>query len=195
MLTYYEAYSFENSKGSLGVVRTDFGYHVVRVDEKRPSRGTATAAHIMIADKQKDSTINPEERIREIYKKLQQVALSPSEQAEKKLLLRRLTMDLTGLPPTLDELNAYMTDNSPEAYDKVVDRLLSSKGYAERMTLEWLDVARYADSHGFHADGLRDMWPWRDWVIDAYNTNMPYDSFVVWQLLYCVLSSLNNKNA
>ncbi len=117
-----------------------------------------------------------------VYRKLQQVGLTPSEQADKKMLLRRVTMDLTGLPPTLEELNAFMNDTSPEAYDKVVDRLLGSKSYAERMTLEWLDLARYADSHGFHSDGLRDMWPWRDWVINAFDNNMPYDEFVTEQL-------------
>ena len=91
-------------------------------------------------------------------------------------------MDLTGLPPTIDEIQNYINDNSVDAYEKVVDRLLASNAYGERMTMEWLDLARYADSHGMHADGYRMMWPWRDWVINAFNKNMPYDEFVTLQL-------------
>ena len=108
--------------------------------------------------------------------------LSPSEPASDERLLRRVTLDLTGLPPTLAELDAYLADPSPDRYDKAVDRLLNSEAYAERMALEWMDVARYADSHGMHADGWRMMWPWRDWVIAAFQRNQPYDEFVTWQI-------------
>ncbi len=108
--------------------------------------------------------------------------LEPSQEADRERLLRRVTLDLTGLPPTIEEQDAFLADTDENAYEKVVDRLLASDAYAERLTLEWLDVARYADSHGFHADGERSMWPWRDWVIDAFKKNMPYDEFVTEQL-------------
>jgi hypothetical protein len=117
-----------------------------------------------------------------ILERIHAEGLTPSQQADKERLLRRLTIDLTGLPPTLEEIDAFLADTSPQAYEKVVDRLLSSDAHAERMTMEWLDVARYADSHGMHADGYRLMWPWRDWVIDAFRENMPYDKFVTLQL-------------
>ena len=91
-------------------------------------------------------------------------------------------MDLTGLPPTLSEIDDFLQDTSPTAYDKVLDRLFASDAYAERMTLEWLDVARYADSHGYSLDRRRVMWPWRDWVIEAYNNNKPFDEFSIEQL-------------
>jgi hypothetical protein len=114
--------------------------------------------------------------------RLEQEGLQPSSQADKEQLIRRVTFDLTGLPPTLEEIDAFIADKSGNAYGKVVDRLLGSKAYGERMAIEWMDVARYADSHGYQADGLRTMWPWRDWVIDAYNNDMPFDQFVTWQL-------------
>ena len=109
-------------------------------------------------------------------------ALSTSDEADPEALLRRVTLDLTGLPPSISELNTYLNDPSPARYENAVDRLLSSAAYAERMALEWMDVARYADSHGMHADGWRMMWPWRDWVIDAFKNNQAYDEFVTWQI-------------
>jgi hypothetical protein len=93
-----------------------------------------------------------------------------------------LTFDLTGLPPTAAEVAAFLADKSPDAYEKQVDRLLASPRYGERMAMQWLDVARYADSHGYHIDSHRDMWPWRDWVIRAFNSNMPFDRFTILQL-------------
>lgn len=117
-----------------------------------------------------------------VYQKLVENGLSPSPPADKERLLRRVTMDLTGLPPTISEIDAFLSDSSPDAYERVVDKLLASVTCAERLTNEWLDVARYADSHGLHADGYRLMWPWRDWVINAFEKNMPYDEFVVTQL-------------
>ena len=108
--------------------------------------------------------------------------LTPAEEATPERLLRRVTLDLTGLPPTLDELDTYLNDPSPQGYEKAVDRLLNTAAYAERMALDWMDLARYADSHGMHADGWRRMWPWRDWVIQAFKNNQPYDEFVTWQL-------------
>ncbi len=117
-----------------------------------------------------------------IHEKLRDKGLEPSVDAEKERLLRRVTMDLTGLPPSISQQEQFMNDPSPNAYEQLVDRLLSSSAYAERMTLEWLDVARYADSHGFHADGLRKAWPWRDWVIQAFKENKPYNEFITEQL-------------
>lgn len=117
-----------------------------------------------------------------VLARLEKEGLSPAEPADKTTLIRRLTFDLTGLPPSLEEIDAFLADDSETAYEKLVDRLLASPHYGERMAMEWLDVARYADSHGFHADGYRRMWPWRDWVIDAFNQNLPYDEFVTWQL-------------
>ncbi|WPU92275.1 DUF1553 domain-containing protein [Mucilaginibacter sabulilitoris] len=117
-----------------------------------------------------------------VLAKLEQKKLQPSKQADKELLLRRLSLDLTGLPPTLQEIDNYLKDNSPNAYEKQVDRLLKSPHYGEKMAVDWLDVARYADSHGYTVDRLRDMSPYRDWVIKAFNSNFPYDKFIQWQL-------------
>ena len=117
-----------------------------------------------------------------IQARLEREGLTPSQEADRTRLIRRVTFDLTGLPPTLEEIDAFIADNRPDAYERVVDRLLASPAYGERMATEWMDLSRYADSHGYHADGIRTMWPWRDWVIDAFNENMPYDQFVTWQL-------------
>jgi hypothetical protein len=106
----------------------------------------------------------------------------PAPEASRETLIRRATLDLTGLPPTIAEIDAFLADRSPNAYERVVDRLLASPAYGERMAADWLDVARYADSHGYQDDGMRQMWPWRDWVISAFNRNMPFDRFVTWQL-------------
>ena len=119
---------------------------------------------------------------RYVLSKLNQSGLEPSPKTEKAKLLRRLSFTLTGLPPSISELEDFLNDESAYAYEKVVDRLLASTAYAERMTQIWMDLARYADSHGYQDDPERFMWPWRDWVIHAYNTNMPYDQFVRWQL-------------
>lgn len=113
---------------------------------------------------------------------LEQNGLKPSPEADPATLLRRVTLDLTGLPPTPAELDSFLTDKSPDAYEKRVDALLASPHYGERMTMGWLDLARYSDTHGYHIDSLRDMWAWRDWVIKAFNQNMPYDQFTVRQL-------------
>ena len=108
--------------------------------------------------------------------------LTPSPRADKATLIRRVTMDLTGLPPTVEEIDNFLAKTSEDSYETLVDNLLASEAHAERLTLDWMDLARYADSHGMHADGWRRMWPWRDWVISAFQQNMPYDQFVTWQL-------------
>lgn len=117
-----------------------------------------------------------------IADKLRNNGFSLSAEAEKSVLLRRLALDLTGLPPSVEEIELFLKDDSVDAYERVVDRLLASPHYGERLTLEWLDLARYADSHGYQDDGMRNTWPWRDWVIDAYNRDMPFDTFLLWQL-------------
>jgi hypothetical protein len=114
--------------------------------------------------------------------KLSEVGLTPAPEASREALLRRVTLDLTGLPPTPAEIDAFVADNKPDAYERVVDRLIASPRYGERWAWEWLDVARYADTNGFQGDPERTMWPWRDWVVDALNANMPYDQFTVEQL-------------
>ncbi|MDX2181918.1 MAG: PSD1 and planctomycete cytochrome C domain-containing protein [Bryobacteraceae bacterium] len=117
-----------------------------------------------------------------IRARLDREKLVPAPRADRATLLRRASLDLTGLPPTPAELSAYLADSSPRAYEKAIDRLLASPHYGERMALHWLDLARYADTHGYHIDSHRDMWAWRDWVIGAFNKNLPYDKFTVWQL-------------
>lgn len=117
-----------------------------------------------------------------IFAKLEQAGLSPSGEAAKERLIRRVTFDLTGLPPTLEEIDAFLADDSPEAYERVVDRLFESTRYGEHRTRYWLDVARYGDTHGLHLDNERSIWPYRDWVIKAFNDNMPFDQFTVEQL-------------
>jgi hypothetical protein len=117
-----------------------------------------------------------------VLARLEKEGLQLSPEAGKEMLVRRVSLDLTGLPPTLEEINAFLADKSPNAYEKVVDRLLASPHYGERMATEWLDLARYADTQGYFIDNGRDMWAWRDWVIDAYNRNMPFDQFTIDQL-------------
>lgn len=108
--------------------------------------------------------------------------LSPSERASKTTLLRRISLDLIGLPPTPEEVDAFLADNSPQAFEKVVDRLLASERFGEHFATAWLDAARYADSNGYQQDRTRTLWPWRDWVIRAFNHNMPFDQFSIEQL-------------
>jgi hypothetical protein len=117
-----------------------------------------------------------------VLDRLSREGLSHSPQADKTTLLRRITLDLTGLPPAPDEVDAFLADESPDAYERVVDRLLASPRYGERMAARWLDGARYADSNGYQSDGERIMWRWRDWVIEAYNRNLPFNQFTIEQL-------------
>jgi Protein of unknown function (DUF1553)/Protein of unknown function (DUF1549)/Planctomycete cytochrome C len=123
---------------------------------------------------------NPIDRF--ILARLQAEHLTPSPEADQSKLIRRLTLDLTGLPPTPAEVDAFLADTSPRAYEKLVDRLLASPRYGEHMTRYWLDLARYGDTHGLHLDNFREMWPYRDWLIKAFNANLPYDRFVIEQL-------------
>ena len=117
-----------------------------------------------------------------VLERLKEEGLELSPEAPRETLIRRVTLDLTGLPPTPAEVDAFLADQSPDAYEKLVDRLLASPRYGERMAADWLDIARFADTHGYQMDRYRAMWPYRDWVIRAFNKNLPFDQFVTWQL-------------
>ncbi|MEM7313103.1 MAG: PSD1 and planctomycete cytochrome C domain-containing protein [Planctomycetota bacterium] len=117
-----------------------------------------------------------------VHKRMLAAGLSPSPESKKETLIRRVTLDLTGLPPTPKQVTEFVADQSPNAYEKVVDRLLASTAYGERMAQVWLDAARYADTMGYQADWERYQWRWREWVIDAYNRNLPFDQFTIEQL-------------
>ncbi len=117
-----------------------------------------------------------------VLARLQTEGLAPSAEASRETLIRRVTLDLTGLPPTLKEVDDFLVASTPDAYEKVVDRLLASERFGERMAMSWLDCARYADTNGYQNDFARSMWVWRDWVIDAFNKNTPFDQFTVEQI-------------
>ncbi|MBL8811403.1 MAG: DUF1553 domain-containing protein [Planctomycetaceae bacterium] len=123
---------------------------------------------------------NPIDRF--VQHMLQQRGLKPSPEADRATLIRRLSIDLTGLPPSPQEVDAFVADQDPQAYEKLVDRLLASPHYGERMALPWLDAARYADSNGFQQDGDTWQWIWRDWVVKALNEDLPFDQFTIWQI-------------
>lgn len=126
-----------------------------------------------------------------VFKTLKQEQLTPNDRASSEKLLRRITFDLTGLPPSLEQLNTFVANPTNENFSKIVDSLLQSVDYAEHMAAEWMDVARYADTHGYQDDFERTMWPWRDWVIHAFTENMPYDQFVTYQLAGDLLPNAN----
>ena len=130
----------------------------------------------------KDTSWPRQDLDRFVLKRLEAEGLDPSPPAQRSRLLRRVTLDLTGLPPTLDELDAFLNDPLPGAYEKAVDRLLASSRYGERMAAAWLDLARYADTDGYQDDEPRTMWRWREWVVDALNQNLSFDQFTVQQL-------------
>lgn len=117
-----------------------------------------------------------------VLAKLQSVGVQPSPSADRVTLIRRLSIDIRGLPPSLDEVDAFIADESPDAWDKLIDRMLASPHYGEKMTQIWLDLARFGDTSGYHQDSTRQMWLWRDWVINAFNSNMRYDQFTIEQL-------------
>jgi hypothetical protein len=117
-----------------------------------------------------------------VLNRLESAGLPPAPEARREVLIRRVTLDLTGLPPSPAEVDAFLADTAPDAYERVVDRLLKSPHYGERMAIDWLDAARYADSNGYQVDRDRELWPWRDWVIQAFNENKPFDQFTVEQI-------------
>jgi len=130
--------------------------------------------------KHKDWTRNSIDHF--IAARLEKAGLSPSKEADRVTLIRRVSLDLIGLPPTPEEIDAFVSDKSPDAYEKLVDRLLANPHFGERMAILWLDAARYGDTNGYHHDNVRTAWPWRQWVIEAFNRNLPYDQFVIEQL-------------
>jgi len=117
-----------------------------------------------------------------VLDKMVKAGFKPNPEADKNRLLRRVSLDLTGLPPEEKVMERFLNDKSNKAYDRLIDDLMASKAYGEQMALHWMDVARYADSYGYQDDDIRTQWPWRDWVIHAFNKNMPYNQFVTWQL-------------
>ena len=123
---------------------------------------------------------NPIDRF--VLARIEAEGRAPAPEADRERLIRRVTFDLTGLPPTLAEIDAFLADRDPDAYERLVDRLLASPRFGERMAVDWLDLARYADTYGYQADRYRATWPWRDWVVRAFNENLPYDRFITWQL-------------
>ena len=128
-----------------------------------------------------------------ILSRLEQEGLAPSPAAEKTTLIRRVTLDLTGLPPTIADIDAFLADTSAEAYERVVDRLMSTRDYAERRAQDWLDLARYADTRGFADDKPHDIWPYREWLISAIQKNQPFDQFTIDQLAGDMLPDANNE--
>ncbi len=129
-----------------------------------------------------------------IQNTLLQVNLEPSPATDREHLIKRVFMDLTGLPPTIEEIDTFLNDRSEKAYENLVDRLLQSNAYAERMAMEWMDVARYSDSHGVSFDGYRTSWPYRDWLINAFKQNMPYDEFVTHQIAGDLIEGTNDSS-
>ncbi len=117
-----------------------------------------------------------------VLERLAKEGLKQAPEADKTKLLRRVYLDLVGLPPSPEELDVYLADAAPDAYEKAVDRLLASPRYGERMVWEWLDAARYADTNGYQGDPTRAMWHWRDWAINALNENLPFDQFTIQQI-------------
>lgn len=143
------------------------------------------------AVKKADWTRNEIDRF--VLAKLEAKGLQPSPEADRATLIRRVTLDLTGLPPTVADVDAFLDDTAPDAYEKLVDRLLKSGHYGERMSLPWLDAARYADSNGFQQDGDTFQWMWRDWVVKALNEDMPFDRFSIEQLAGDLLPNPTNE--
>ena len=128
-----------------------------------------------------------------ILDKLRTKGLQPNEEADRERLLKRICFDITGLPPSIEMMDQFLADNSDKAYEKMVDALLQTAQYGEKMAVHWMDVARYADSYGYQDDNIRTQWPWRDWVIHAFNKNIPYDEFLTWQIAGDMLPDANKE--
>ena len=153
------------------------GWALLPVVSSQAEGGTGKSAH---PTNRVEWPLNPIDNF--VQAKLLHDGIAPSPAAERERLIRRVTLDLTGTPPTIGEVDEFLADMSSDAYERLVDRLLTSPRYGERMTLDWLDAARYADTHGFNNDTTRYMWRWRDWTINAFNSGMPFDQFVTEQL-------------
>ena len=129
-----------------------------------------------------------------VRKRLAEIGLKPSPEADRLTLIRRLYADLIGLPPTPEEVQAFVNDASPQAYEQLVDRLLKNPHYGERMAIGWLDVVRFADTIGYHSDTPRNVWPYRDWVIDSFNKNKKFDRFTLEQVAGDLLPDANTES-
>ena len=129
-----------------------------------------------------------------ILAKLEETGLEPNEEADKERLLKRVSFDLTGLPPSIEMMDRFLADKSEAAYENIVNALLQLPQYGEKMAVYWMDVARYADSYGYQDDNIRTQWPWRDWVIHAFNKNIPYDEFITWQVAGDLLPQATKEN-
>ncbi|MEZ6063807.1 MAG: PSD1 and planctomycete cytochrome C domain-containing protein [Planctomycetaceae bacterium] len=150
----------------------DWGQHWAFAPIERPAVDDTAFEHATVR--------NPIDHF--VLRRLKTAGLSQASAADRVSLIRRVTLDLTGLPPTVDEVEAFISDGSPDAYERVVDRLLASPHYGEHMARYWLDAARYGDTHGLHLDNYREIWAYRDWVIRAFNSNQAFDEFTVEQL-------------
>jgi hypothetical protein len=128
-----------------------------------------------------------------ILRKLDERGLTPNEEADKERLLKRVSLDIVGLPPSIEQMDKFLADKSPDAYEKMVDLLLQSPQYGEKMAVHWMDVSRFADSYGYQDDNIRSQWPWRNWVIHAFNKNIPYDQFIKWQIAGDMLPDANKE--
>ena len=166
----------------------NWGIHWAFVPPKKPIvPNIGSSAISETARSQDESKPNTDYLVRNpidafVAARLQKERLRQSPEATKETWLRRVTFDLTGLPPTLKDFDDFLADSSANAHEKVVDRLLASPRFGERMATDWLDLARFADTHGYQMDRFRPVWPYRDWVIKAFNQNLSFDRFVTWQL-------------
>lgn len=138
-----------------------------------------------------DPAVHPIDRL--VREALAERDLAPAPRADRRALIRRLSLDLTGLPPSPEDIDAFVSDDRSDAYERLVDRLLASPRYGEHMARFWLDAVRYADTHGFHFDNYREIWPFRDWVVEGFNRNLPYDQFSTWQLAGDLLSDPSDE--
>ena len=129
-----------------------------------------------------------------VRRRLAEIGLAPSPEADRRTLIRRLSWDLIGIPPTPEEVAEFENDSSPNAYENLVERLLQNPHYGERMAIEWLDVARFADTIGYHSDNPRNIWPYRDWVIQSFNHNKPFDQFTIEQVAGDLLPDANQES-
>jgi Protein of unknown function (DUF1553)/Protein of unknown function (DUF1549)/Planctomycete cytochrome C len=127
-------------------------------------------------------------------RKMDEKGLHPNDESDKERLLKRVSLDLTGLPPSIQQMDKFLADTRPDAYEKAVDQILQMPQYGERMAVHWMDVGRYADSYGYQDDNIRTQWAWRDWVIHAFNKNLPYDQFIKWQIAGDMLPDANKEN-
>lgn len=174
--------------------------HEINLFKKWIEQGAKYESHWAFASPKKTSLPEIEDKDRAkneidyfILSKLDEQGLKQNEEADKERLLKRIALDITGLPPSIEMMDKFVNDKSEFAYEKMIDELLASPQYGEKMAVQWMDVARYADSYGYQDDNIRSQWPWRDWVIHAFNKNLPYDQFLTWQIAGDMLPEANKE--